>query len=192
MKNTCRLLYRFPLIVIALLVTSACEEEGEDVSWITIGPGDRAQSEIQKAFIEAESGTEIRLEAGTYELTSQLSIDDKRNIHIRGAGRDKTILSFKDQNSCGEGLLINQCTEVLLEVHMGRGLRRNFCTYFFSRFILTLAVGPTMMGTFSTSTFAASRPYISSVDRLSFFMARYPEMISLSKLEISLSAEAHE
>ena len=65
-------------------------------------------------------------------------------------------------------------------------------SYSLSRLIFTLAGGPTWIGTFSISMFAASRPYISSVDRLIDFIHRYPVIINDSKVEISLSADAQE
>lgn len=114
MKNTANLLRGLPLIVVGLLM-SLCNDDGNDnPSRITIAPGPNAQAEAQKAFIEVENGMEIFFESGTFEFTSQLSIDNKHNVRILGAGREKTILSFKDQSGSGEGLLVNQCTEVLL------------------------------------------------------------------------------
>jgi len=72
---------------------------------IHIQPGDNAQEAIQEALIMAEPGSVIELAAGTYHLTGALSLDVP-NITVRGAGMDETILSFKDQATGSEGLLV--------------------------------------------------------------------------------------
>lgn len=64
------------------------------------------QKKIQTALIEAESGSTIELPAGTYYLDGSLSMDDKSNITIKGAGENKTILNFKNQISGAEGFKI--------------------------------------------------------------------------------------
>lgn len=113
MKNTGNLLHALPLIMVALLVSSSCEEN-DGPPWITIHPEPDAQAKIQKALIELKAGVGIRLTGGTYEFTSQLSIDNKEDVRIVGAGRESTFLSFKGQTGSGEGLLVNQCRQLLL------------------------------------------------------------------------------
>lgn len=72
---------------------------------ITLSPGPDVQMEAQEALILAEPGSVIRFEAGTYEFTMQLSLDVD-GVTLRGAGMDKTILSFKNQDSGSEGLYV--------------------------------------------------------------------------------------
>lgn len=71
-----------------------------------IEPGEGAQDAAQLALIEAEPGAVIEFAEGTFNFNSTLSctVDD---ITIRGQGRDKTILSFKEQGAGagGEGIL---------------------------------------------------------------------------------------
>lgn len=57
-------------------------------------------------FILIEDGGIINIPAGFYELNTQLIIDDKTNITIKGAGMDQTFLSFKGLQSGGEGVKI--------------------------------------------------------------------------------------
>ncbi|WP_417459398.1 parallel beta-helix domain-containing protein [Kordiimonas sp.] len=72
---------------------------------IEIEPGENVQEALQEALILAEPGSTIELKAGFYELTNALSLDVP-NVTIRGAGMNETVLSFKNQISGSEGLLI--------------------------------------------------------------------------------------
>ena len=58
-----------------------------------------------EALIVAKPGDTIELAAGTYHFKSSLSLDVDPS-RCSGAGMDKTILSFKDQNAGSEGLLV--------------------------------------------------------------------------------------
>lgn len=57
---------------------------------------------IMEQFIDARDGTVITLPEGRFEFTQTLSIS-ANNVTVRGAGADKTILSFKGQNT-GNGI----------------------------------------------------------------------------------------
>ena len=60
---------------------------------------------LQLMLIEVEEGGTVALPEGTFELVDGLSLDVD-GVTIRGAGQDKTILSFAGQQGAGEGLLI--------------------------------------------------------------------------------------
>jgi parallel beta-helix repeat protein len=102
-----------PLLALAALLTLCCDDEDNGRKRIVIKPGETAQADAQKAFINASNGTDIYFEEGKYEFTSQLSIDGKHDVRILGESREKTILSFKNQSGSGEGLFANQCTQLL-------------------------------------------------------------------------------
>src|SRR5690606_31372546 len=70
-----------------------------------IEPGQGAEQELQTALIEARPGDTIRLGRGRFELTSGLSLDVD-NVTVRGAGQDRSILSFANQRRGAEGLLV--------------------------------------------------------------------------------------
>ena len=95
---------------------------------VKIAPGPDAQEEIQEALIYAEPGDIIELEAGTYNLTLTLSLD-KDNVTIRGAGKEETILDFKNQIAGGEGLHIKGDGVVLEDFAVidtsGNGIKSN-------------------------------------------------------------------
>src|SRR4051812_34837663 len=114
MKTPHYVLRGLPLLVLSTLLTFCHDDDDEDGRiQITIKPGESAQAAAQAALINATSQTDIHFTEGTYEFTSQLSIDGKQDVRILGAGRDKTIFSFKNQSGSGEGLLANQCTQLL-------------------------------------------------------------------------------
>lgn len=78
-----------------------------------------AQSELEKKlqtqFVLAEDGDVIELPAGLIALSNTLWLDAKKNVTIRGAGQDKTILTFKDQRQGAEGLKITNAENIVLE-----------------------------------------------------------------------------
>lgn len=78
-----------------------------------------AQPELEKQIltqmIMAEEGDVIELPAGTIQLSGSLSLDDKKNVTVRGAGEGKTILSFKGQTQGAEGLKVTNCANIVLE-----------------------------------------------------------------------------
>lgn len=79
----------------------------------------RAQADIEKQIqtqlIMVEDGGAITLPAGTISLSNTLWLDDKRNIVIRGAGQDKTILSFKNQTQGAEGFKVTNASNIMLK-----------------------------------------------------------------------------
>ncbi|ATY34605.1 parallel beta-helix domain-containing protein [Sphingomonas psychrotolerans] len=79
---------------------------------VTVEPGPDAQERLQTALIEAKPGSIVRIGAGRFDLTDGLSLDVDR-VTVRGAGPDKTVLSFKGQLGAGEGLLVTSDDVVL-------------------------------------------------------------------------------
>jgi parallel beta-helix repeat protein len=91
----------------ALLVASPATAQT-----VTVEAGPDAQERLQAALIEAKPGGIVQIGAGRFELTDGLSLDVNR-VTVRGAGADKTILSFKGQLGAGEGLLVTSDDVVL-------------------------------------------------------------------------------
>ena len=93
----------FPTIAIAFVLLSACTQEAPPQR----DAGSSAfQKELQTRFINAQPGDVIDIPEGFYELKRGLSLNVS-GVTIRGAGMNKTILSFKHQVQGAEGLLIN-------------------------------------------------------------------------------------
>lgn len=68
-----------------------------------------SEEEVEKiveAFILAEDSSTIEIPAGFYQLNTQLILDNKKSIKIKGAGMDQTVLSFRNLKSGGEGVKI--------------------------------------------------------------------------------------
>lgn len=76
----------------------------------------QAQKEFQKKFqtqfIETPDGAEILLPAGTFSIDAALWLDDKRDVTIRGAGENQTILNFDNQISGAEGIKITNASNI--------------------------------------------------------------------------------
>ena len=73
------------------------------------------QKKIQTQLIMVENGSIVDLDEGTFTFTSSLSMEDKKNIIIRGKGMDKTILSFKGQTEGAEGLRVSNGENITIE-----------------------------------------------------------------------------
>src|SRR5271154_1734503 len=69
----------------------------------TIKPGPNAQREFLANLIQSSPGDVIELAAGTFNFDIDLEVTTN-NITIRGAGLDKTILSFKNQQMGSKGI----------------------------------------------------------------------------------------
>lgn len=105
-------------LVTCLVMTFTCdsaapslaEENGKKDSVATTGstkivkPGDRAQFELQTALINASPGDVIELQSGTYHFNTEINVVCD-NITIRGAGRDNTVLSFRNQAAGSSGIV---------------------------------------------------------------------------------------
>src|SRR3546814_806481 len=69
-----------------------------------ITPGDSATGEMVAAMVQAAPGDTIEFACGYYELTSSLQLTNTEDVLVKGCGRDKTVLSFKNNNA-PEGIL---------------------------------------------------------------------------------------
>ncbi|HEX5444931.1 MAG TPA: hypothetical protein VFW87_13930, partial [Pirellulales bacterium] len=97
--------------LLIVLITTLCGAPvaalGGEGRTIAIQPGPKAQRQLQTALIEAQPADVIELAAGQYDFSATLSLDVP-GVTVRGAGADKTVLSFKNllQGTGGEGLLV--------------------------------------------------------------------------------------
>ena len=70
---------------------------------------------LQEQFIESPDGAVIEIPEGRFQLNMALWMDGKKNITVKGKGRDKTILSFKDQLAGAEGIKITNSSYITLQ-----------------------------------------------------------------------------
>ncbi|MCS7036930.1 MAG: parallel beta-helix domain-containing protein [Saprospiraceae bacterium] len=78
-----------------------------------------AQPDVEKQWqsrlILAEDGETVELPAGRFELTNTLWLDGKRSVTLRGAGAERTVLSFRGQKQGAEGLKITNASDIVVE-----------------------------------------------------------------------------
>jgi len=58
-------------------------------------------AQINSAIASCPGGQVVKLEAGTYNLSTGIVFNNKNNVTLRGAGPDRTFLIFSAGNSCG-------------------------------------------------------------------------------------------
>jgi parallel beta-helix repeat protein len=81
---------------------------------VVIAPSADVQEKLQEALITAKAGDTVELAAGTFHLKMGLSLDVD-NVTLKGAGQDKTILSFSGQNAGAEGLIVTSSGVMLAD-----------------------------------------------------------------------------
>jgi parallel beta-helix repeat protein len=94
----------------AVVLLIGCGGDGPDpcegVSGECIGlRAGASQQEIQTALIEIGEGGTVAFGAGRFELETDLSLDVD-GVTLKGAGQDATILSFANQTTGGQGMLV--------------------------------------------------------------------------------------
>ncbi|MHA7130950.1 parallel beta-helix domain-containing protein [Algoriphagus namhaensis] len=94
-------------LLISVLLGSACSSSSDEQTFDSSKLNRASEAEVEKiveAFILAEDGDVIDIPAGFYTFNTQLIIDNKTDITIKGQGMDQTVLSFKPLKSGGEGI----------------------------------------------------------------------------------------
>lgn len=88
----------------AALALGGCQKaQKTDANGFVVDPG--FEQHLQEQLLDAKPGSVITIPAGKYALTRSLSLTAD-GVTIRGAGMDRTILSFANQNSGAEGMLV--------------------------------------------------------------------------------------
>lgn len=107
-------LFSYRMIFLAGLLSAvlACDKDRGRI--IEIKPGPNAETETQDALNTVEPGWTIVFEEGIYEFSRTLTMDEKSEVRIKGMGREKTILSFSDQMSGGNALLISGSENIVV------------------------------------------------------------------------------
>lgn len=138
----------FLLFIIAITLFS-CNNSGKvevkDTSEMRIASQEE-MDKLMEAFILAENGSTIEIAEGFYELNNQLILDNVKNVTVKGAGMDKTILSFKNLKTGGEGVKVVGNNIVLEDFSVydapGDGIKTQHCdTIIFRRLNATWTNG---------------------------------------------------
>ncbi|TXH03881.1 MAG: hypothetical protein E6R07_10755 [Nevskiaceae bacterium] len=69
-----------------------------------IKPGANATVDMVAAMVQALPGDVIQFDCGFFDLSSSLTLINTEDVTVKGCGKDKTVLSFK-QNNAPEGIL---------------------------------------------------------------------------------------
>ncbi|SVD65170.1 uncharacterized protein METZ01_LOCUS418024, partial [marine metagenome] len=88
------------LVLVIILFSQVGESKN-----VLISPTKNDHEMIQEALILLQPGDSLTMLEGIYQFEDGLSLDVD-NVTIKGEGKDKTILSFKDQVSGAQGLLV--------------------------------------------------------------------------------------
>jgi parallel beta-helix repeat protein len=94
-------------LALLFVVIAGCSDdpcEGVEGTCIAVSEG-ASDTDVQTALIEVPSGGTVAFGSGTFHLHTDLSLDVD-NVTIKGAGMDDTTLSFKDQTSGAQGILV--------------------------------------------------------------------------------------
>lgn len=73
------------------------------------------ETEFQNLFQTSQNGDTISLPEGHFVFTKSLILDGRKNIVIKGAGMDKTVLSFRNQAQGAEGIRIANASNITLQ-----------------------------------------------------------------------------
>ncbi len=87
------------LLFAAVVFLAACSKDG------VLRPGAEATKRLQEALIAAKPGAVIELGEGKFDIDRPLSLSVAK-VRLKGAGIDKTVLSFAGQKSGSAGLLV--------------------------------------------------------------------------------------
>lgn len=111
-------------IIAGALALAACGPGGGSAA----RPNTSYQETLIQQLIDAKPGEVITIPAGTYAIDRGLSLDVD-GVTLRGAGMDKTVLTFKGQTAGAEGLLVNASNftieDLAIEDAKGDGLKVN-------------------------------------------------------------------
>lgn len=119
------------LLVAALAsALGGCGDGGPGhVPTAAVAEGDAAFADVlRQKLLDARPGDVIEVPAGRYTFDRSLSLRVD-NVTLRGAGQDKSVLSFKGQKAGAEGLLVNAnyftIENIAIEDAKGDGLKIN-------------------------------------------------------------------
>ena len=91
------------IFLFAVLGLFSCKQE---VETIASEVSTDLYEQIQEKLIDAKDGDIIEIPEGKFLFDRPLSLDGIPNVTIKGAGMEKTIISFKDQQAGAEGLKV--------------------------------------------------------------------------------------
>jgi len=105
--------FKYLLLLIALLTLSAFTwwkvtdyPAYEDRTQLPMDQYVDLEADFQKLFQLAKDGETIELPAGHFKFSKALILDGRSHVTIKGAGMDRTVLSFREQTEGAEGIRV--------------------------------------------------------------------------------------
>ena len=108
MPDSSKYLTQLALFVLIIFITFSCGKKDKR-EWSSI------EKDLQTMLINAADGETIDLPAGNYMFKKSLLIDGKKNVTIKGAGMENTVLSFAMQEEGAEGIKASNCINLTFE-----------------------------------------------------------------------------
>ena len=96
---------------IALFALTACTNSSSDSAPSRVDT--QMYNRIQEQLLDATPGSVIEIPEGTFVFDRPLSLEGIPRVTLKGAGKNKTILSFKGQKVGAEGLRVTADSAVL-------------------------------------------------------------------------------
>lgn len=110
---------RITLVFLAVLFLPACEQQ-EKPAALPAEPKQESQESLSDRLRNAQTDDVIEVPAGRYDLSSGLSVTVD-GLTLRGAGMNKTVLSFKNQTQVEAGLAVKASGFVLEDIGIEDG-----------------------------------------------------------------------
>jgi len=110
-----KVVQKFSLLLLTIVMLASCKSGKKDADTSGFKVDEAFQKKLQEEFILVEDGGTIEIPAGKYLFTKSISLEGKNNITIKGAGIDKTILSFFGQTEGAEGINVTNCKGITIE-----------------------------------------------------------------------------
>lgn len=128
----------YPIAVLGLLLSVSClyscQSSSSEVSFDSSKLPRASQDEVERlieSFILAEDGDIVEIPPGFYNVKTQLILDNKKDVTIKGAGMAETVISFKELKTGGEGVkLVGQnikIEDLSIEDAPGDGIKSQHC-----------------------------------------------------------------
>lgn len=109
------ILNKLAILLLATTMLVSCKNGKKEANTEGFKLDEAFQKKLQEEFILVEDGDTVEIPAGKFLFSKSLSLEGKKNITIRGAGTDKTILSFYGQTEGAEGINITNCNGITVE-----------------------------------------------------------------------------
>ena len=101
--------------ILLILTFQSCNNGKKSADTIGFKSSREFQKNLQEQLILVEDGGTVEIPAGKYLLSKSLSLDSKKHVTLKGAGTQKTFLSFSGQTDGAEGILITNCNNITVE-----------------------------------------------------------------------------